>query len=133
MVGLFHEYAQLGKGRPIHAAGQMKWFNCQVDDRSKLVDCSQRIKTSEGYVIPLFIESGLVYIHSMRIPTDHDLQSYPHVLTCFTSPDFRILQYWTMGSHNLSLRTSTNTLMPHCSKSPILMHMENPITKTSKP
>ena len=28
---------------------------------------------------------GLVYMHSMRIPTDHDLQYYPHVL--FTSPD----------------------------------------------
>ena len=65
--------------------GQMEWFNCQVDDRSKLVGGTQRIKTSEGYVIPLSIESGLVYMHSMRIPTDHDLQNYPHVF--FTSPD----------------------------------------------
>ena len=36
-------------------------------------------------MIPLSIESGLVYMHSMRIPTDHDLQNYPHVF--FTSPD----------------------------------------------
>ena len=85
IIGDFHEYAHLGKGRSIHAAGQMEWFNCQVDDRSKLVGGAQRIKTSEGYVIPLSIESGLVYMHSMRIPTDHDLQSYPHVF--FTSPD----------------------------------------------
>ena len=85
IIGVFHEYAHLGKGRSIHAAGQMEWFNCQVDDRSKLVGGAQRIKTSEGYVIPLSIESGLVYIHSMRIPTDHDLQNYPHVF--FTSPD----------------------------------------------
>ena len=85
IIGVFHEYAHLGKGRSIHAAGQMEWFNCQVDDRSKVVGGAQRIKTSEGYVIPLSIESGLVYMHSMRIPTDHDLQNYPHVF--FTSPD----------------------------------------------
>ena len=85
IIGVFHEYAHLGKGRSIHAAGHMEWFNCQVDDRSKLVGGAQRIKTYEGYVIPLSIESGLVYMHSMRIPTDHDLQNYPHVF--FTSPD----------------------------------------------
>ena len=85
IIGVFHEYAHLGKGRSIHAAGQMEWFNCQVDDRSKLVGGTQSIQTSEGYVIPLSIESGLVYMHSMRILTDDDLQNYPHVF--FTSPD----------------------------------------------
>ena len=85
IIGVFHEYAHLGEGRSIHAAGQMEWFNCQVDDRSKIVGGTQSIQTSEGYVIPLSIESGLVYMHSMRIPTDHDLQNYPHVF--FTSPD----------------------------------------------
>ena len=85
IIGVFHEYAHLGKCRSIHAAGQMEWFNCQVDDRSKIVGGAQRIETSEGYVIPLSIESGLVYMHSIRIPTDQDLQNYPHVF--FTSPD----------------------------------------------
>ena len=85
IIGVFHEYAHLGKGRSIHAAGQMEWFNCKVDDRSQHVGGAQNIQTSEGYVIPLSIESGLVYMHSIRIPTDHDLQNYPHVL--FTSPD----------------------------------------------
>ena len=75
IIGGFHEYAHLGKGRSIHAASQMEWFNCQVDDRSKLVGGAQSIQTSEGYVIPLSIESGLVYMHSMRIPTDHDLHN----------------------------------------------------------
>ena len=37
IIGVFHEYAHLGKGRSIHPDGQMEWFNCQVDDRSKLV------------------------------------------------------------------------------------------------
>ena len=85
IIGVFHEYAHLGKGRSIHAAGQMEWFNCQVHDRSKLVGGTQSIQTSEGYVILLSIESGLVYMHAMRIPTDHDLQNYPHVF--LTSPD----------------------------------------------
>ena len=85
IIGVFHEYAHYGKGKSIHAAGQMEWFNCKVDDRSQHVGGTQSIQTSEGYVIPLFIEYGLVYMQSMRIPTDHDLQQYPHVL--FTSPD----------------------------------------------
>ena len=55
IIGVFHEYAHLGKGRSIHAAGQMEWFNYQVDDRSKIVGGAQRIETSEGYVIPVSI------------------------------------------------------------------------------
>ena len=85
IIGVFHEYAHLGKGGSIHAAGQLEWFHCKVDDRSQHVGGAQSIQTSEGYVIPLFIEYGLVYMQSMRIPTDYDLQYYPHVL--FTSPD----------------------------------------------
>ena len=41
IIGGFHEYAYLGKGRSIHAAGQMEWLNCQVDDRSKIVGGAQ--------------------------------------------------------------------------------------------
>ena len=41
IIGVLHEYAHLGKGRSIHAAGQMEWFNCQVDDRSKIVGGAQ--------------------------------------------------------------------------------------------
>ena len=45
VIGIFHEYAYLGKGRSIHAAGQMDWFNCKVDDGSKVVGGAQRIET----------------------------------------------------------------------------------------
>ena len=41
IIGIFHEYAHLGKGKSIHASGQMEWFNCQVDDRSKIVGGAQ--------------------------------------------------------------------------------------------
>ena len=85
IIGIFHDYAHLGRGQSIHAAGQMEWFNCKVDDRSKVVGGAQRVETSDGYVIPLSIEFGLVYMHSIRIPTDNDLKQYPHVF--FTSPD----------------------------------------------
>ena len=63
----------------------MEWFNGKVDDRSKVVGGAQRIETTDGYVIPLSIESCLAYMHSIRTPPDNDLQQYPHVF--FTSPD----------------------------------------------
>ena len=85
IIGIFHEYAHLGKGKSIHVGGQMQWFNCKVDDRSKVVGGAQRIETSDGYVIPLSIKSGLLCMQSIRIPTDNDLKQYPHVF--FTSPD----------------------------------------------
>ena len=85
VIGIFHEYAHLGKRRSVHAAGQMEWFNYKVDDRSKVVGGAQSIETPDGYVFPLSIESGLVYMHSIWVPRDDDLQQYPHVF--FTSPD----------------------------------------------
>ena len=85
IIGIFHEYPHLGKRKSIPAAGQMEWFNCQVDDRSKVVGGAQRTETSDGYVIPPSIESGLVYMLSIRIPTHNDLKQYPHVF--LTSPD----------------------------------------------
>ena len=57
VIGNFHEYAHVGKGRSIHATGQMEWFNCKVDDRSKVVGGVQRIETPDGYVFPHSIES----------------------------------------------------------------------------
>ena len=63
----------------------MEWLNCKVDDRSKAVEGAQRIETPDGYVFPLSIESGLVYMHSIWVPTHDDLQQYPHVF--FISSD----------------------------------------------
>ena len=74
VIEIFHEYAHLGKGRSIHATGQTEWLNCKVDERSNLVGGAQRIETPDGYVFPLSIESGLVYMHSIQVPNDDDLQ-----------------------------------------------------------
>ena len=61
---------------------------------SKVVGGAQRIETPDGYVLPLYIESGLIYMHSMWAPTDDDFQQYPmpssHHLT------FGMLLFWTM-------------------------------------
>ena len=130
IIGVFHEYAHLGKGRSIHAAGQMEWFNCQVDDRSKIVGGAQQIETSEGYVIPLSIESGLVNMHSI-IPLIRTFKIIP--MSSLPLLIFGMPQFWTMRLHHLSWRTSTNTLMTHCSKTPSLMNMETFITGLSKP
>ena len=127
IIGVFHEYAHLGKGRSIHAAGQMEWFNCKVDGRSQHVGGTQSIQTSEGHVIPLSMAYGLVYMHSMRVPTDHDHQIYPHVL--FTSPDIWDTSVLVHEIPPSLLRPLIHTLMTHCLKTPFLMHLENPTTE----
>ena len=85
IVGIFHEYAYLGKGRSIHSPPQMEYFKTLVDDKSVLVGGRQRIETLDGYALPLIFKGGLVYLDSLGIPTDNDLATYPHVV--FTSPD----------------------------------------------
>ena len=75
----------LAKGKSIHATGQMEWLSCKLDDRSKVVGGAQRLETPDGYMFPLSIESGLVYMHFIWVPTDDDLWQYPHVF--FTSCD----------------------------------------------
>ena len=126
IIEIFHENAHLSKGRSIHAAGQMEWFHCKVDDRSKVVDGAQRIETSDRYVIPLSIESGLVYMHSIQILTDNDLQQYPHVF--FTSSDT-----WDASvlDHGIApslpyLKKSTKKLMIPYFKIPFLMNWRPP-------
>ena len=64
--------------------------NCKVDDRYKVVGGAQRNETPDVYVFPLTIESGLVYMHSIQVPTNNDLQQYPHDF--FTSPG--IFESW---------------------------------------
>ena len=76
-----------------------------------------------GYVIPLSIESGLVYMHSIRIPTDSDLKQYPHVF--FTSPntwDASVLDHGITPSY---LRKSTKNMMIPYFRIPSLMNLAN--------
>ena len=85
VIGIFNEYAHLGKGSSIHSSGQLEWFKTHVDEKSIKVGGTQLITTLDGYSLPLLIKDGLAYATSLGRPTDHDMDSYPHVF--FTSPD----------------------------------------------
>jgi hypothetical protein len=82
VIGIFRQYAYLGQHRSIHSSGQMEHFLSDVNDRSLKVTGKQRIKTNEGYVIPLDIINGLPYM-KMRPNTDKEFEDLPHVF--FTS------------------------------------------------
>ena len=85
VIGIFNEYAYLGKGSSIHSSGQLDWFKTHVDEKSIKVGGTQLITTLDGYSVPLLIRDGLAYATSLGRPTDQDMDTYPHVF--FTSPD----------------------------------------------
>ena len=85
VIGIFNEYAHLGKGSSIHSSGQLEWFKTHVDEKSIKVGGTQLITTLEGYSVPLLIKDGLAYATSVGRTTDQDMDTYPHVF--FTSPD----------------------------------------------
>ena len=85
VIGIFNEYAHLGKGSSIHSSGQLEWFKTHVDEKSIKVGGTQLITTLEGSSVPLLIKDGLAYATSLGRPTDQDMDTYPHVF--FTSPD----------------------------------------------
>ena len=85
VIGIFNEYAYLGKGSSIHSSDQLEWFKTLVDEKSIKVGGTQLITTLDGYSVPLLIRDGLAYATSLGRPTDQDMDTYPHVF--FTSPD----------------------------------------------
>ena len=85
VIGIFNEYAYLGKGSSIHSSGQLEWLKTNVDEKSVKVGGTQLITTLDGYSVPLLIKDGLAYATSLGRPTDQDMDTYPHVF--FTSPD----------------------------------------------
>ena len=85
VIGIFNEYAYLGKGSSIHSSGQPEWSKTNVDEKSVKVGGTQLITTLDGYSVPLLIKDGLPYATSLGKPTDQDMDTYPHVF--FTSPD----------------------------------------------
>ena len=85
VIGIFNEYAYLGKGSTTHSSGQLEWFKTFVDEKSIKVGGTQLITTLDGYSLPLLIRDGLAYATSLGRPTDKDRDKYPHVF--FTSPD----------------------------------------------
>ena len=85
VIGIFNEYAYLGKRSSIHSSGQFEWFKTNVDEKSVKVGGTQLITTLDGYSVPLLIKDGLAYATSLGKSTDQDMDTYPNVF--FTSPD----------------------------------------------
>jgi len=80
IIGLFPQYAYLGKGKTIHSPVQLESFGLDVDDRPRLSNRPGRqcITTPDGYKIPLKIRNGLPYM-DMAYPDDDMMAKYPHV------------------------------------------------------
>ena len=78
IIAIFHQYALYGKGTTIHSPGQFEHYKNDVNDKSVHVGGLQRIKTLDGYTIPLNIKNGLARMH-MRPYTDEEWDTLPHV------------------------------------------------------
>ena len=116
VIGIFNEYAHLGKGSSIHSSGQLEWFKTHVDEKSIKVGGTQLITTLDGYSVPLLIKDGLAYATSLGRPTDHDMDSYPHVFSPLLMNG--IPQFLTMILHLLMdwtpVKCLTNLLVIPC-------------------
>ncbi|KAL7576900.1 hypothetical protein ACA910_006664 [Epithemia clementina (nom. ined.)] len=65
VIGIFHEYAYHGKGKSIHAPGQLEHFGITVDNKSVKVGGKQRPTTLDGRVLPLQVIDGLSYLKTL--------------------------------------------------------------------
>ena len=116
VIGIFNEYAYLGKGSSIHSSGQLEWFKTNVDEKSVKVGGTQLITTLDGYSVPLLIKDGLVYATSLGKPTDQ-------TWTCIHMSSSPLLmngtpQSLTMILHTLMdwtlVKSLTNLLVTPC-------------------
>ena len=116
VIGIFNEYAYLGKGSSIHLSGQLEWFKTNVDEKSVKVGGTQLITTLDGYSVPLLIKDGLAYATSLGQPTDQDMDTYPHAFSPLLMNG--IPQSLTMILHTLidwtTVKSLTNLLVTPC-------------------
>eukprot|EP00956_Cyclotella_meneghiniana_P036876 scaffold131596_cov23-Cyclotella_meneghiniana.AAC.1 len=77
VVLIMHQYALVGRGHSIHSPAHWEWYKHDVCDKSVHVGGKQRVKTADGYLIPLSVHNGLPRL-SMRPPTDMEFNSLPH-------------------------------------------------------
>ena len=121
VIGIFNEYAYLGKGSSIHSSGQLEWFKTNVDEKSVKVGGTQLITTLDGYSVPLLIRDGLAYATSLGKP---QIRTWTHIHMSFSPLLMNgIHQSLTMILHTLMdwtpVKSLTNLLVTPC-----LMPME---------
>ncbi|KAG7345732.1 reverse transcriptase RNA-dependent DNA polymerase [Nitzschia inconspicua] len=84
---ILNQYVLMGRGHPIHSPGQLEWFKNSVRDKSIHFGGMHRIKTADGYIIPLGILNGMPFVW-MRKPTDKEFNTLsPIVLTSDNTQD----------------------------------------------
>ncbi len=93
VIVILRQYAYHGRDRTIHSCGQIEFEKNRVHDRSMKVGGFQHIHTMEGYIIPLDVINGLVYMR-MSPNTDKEFAELPHVvLTPGNEWDPRVLDH----------------------------------------
>ena len=71
VIAIWHQYAMHMTGPSIHSSGQMEHHKIQVSDKSMKVGGMQRMRTPDGYIMPLDVRNGLVYL-PMQPYTDEE-------------------------------------------------------------
>ncbi len=79
VVAIWMQYAYHGLHRTIHSTAQLEHYKNIVDDRSIVVGGKQCITTIGGYIMPMDVINGLVYL-KMVPDTDYDWENLPHVI-----------------------------------------------------
>jgi len=79
-IVILHQYAYTGQGRTIHSSAQLEWYKNDVNDKSmKVAGGLQCILTNDGYVIPINMRDGLLYV-SLHPYTDEEWESLSHII-----------------------------------------------------
>ena len=76
---VMNQYAHIPNGKTIHSSAQLEAHGVIVDDKAIKNGGQQRLITHGGYVIPLSVRSGLVYI-DMHPPTDAEQLTLPSII-----------------------------------------------------
>ena len=79
------QYAHKPDSKSIHSKSQIEHFGEVVHDSAKSTGGQQLVVTHEGYIIPLHVHNGLYYM-DMVLPTDNDMEQYPHVFITADGP-----------------------------------------------
>ena len=86
VLGIFHQYAHYGQGHTLHSPLQLEAFGLDVRDTNVINRPKQQhIQTPDGYVIPLNVHHGLIYM-PMTKPTDLELHTLTQVFMTADQP-----------------------------------------------
>ena len=122
VIGNFHEYAHLGKGRSIQAAGQWNGLTARWMTDPKLWEVPNELKP----LMDMCSHSPLNLAWFICPPSGFLLMMTFSNTLIFSShhPTFGMLLFWIMVLHLHFLMTSIKNLMIHCFRILFLMNLE---------